>query len=83
MNPISSFNFVFIFQELEPGYVLKNPELARTLKKQLSNENSKKPKTKTQSVPEQPKVSVPISINQQPIFQSIKFIFVYIAPIIL
>lgn len=77
-------NFVFIFQDLKPGYVLKNPEIAKTLKKQLSNENSIKPKTKTKKVPEQPKVkvSVPTSINHTPIFQSITFLFVYIAFII-
>ncbi|VVC34988.1 Hypothetical protein CINCED_3A007099 [Cinara cedri] len=57
-------------QDLKPGYVLKNPEIAKKLKKQLCNEDNLKPQTL--SIPEQPKMSVPTSLNQHtPIFQTI------------
>jgi len=31
-----------IFQDLKPGYVLKNPEIAKKIKQQLSDEDNSK-----------------------------------------
>jgi len=53
---------------LKPGYVLKDPEIAKKLEQQLSNgENSKPPPP---IAPDPPKVSVPTPQRQTPILQS-------------
>ncbi|VVC27811.1 Hypothetical protein CINCED_3A013043 [Cinara cedri] len=56
-------------KDLKPGYVLKDPELAKKLVPQLSNGEKSKPQP--QSAPEQPKVSVPTPQRQTPILQTI------------
>lgn len=56
-------------QDLKPGYVLKDPEIAKKLEQQLSNGENSKPQL--QNVPEPPKVSVPTP-RQTPILQSKK-----------
>lgn len=52
---------------MKPGYVLKDPELAKKLVPQLSNGEKSKPKP--QSAPEQSK-AVPTTQRQTPIVQS-------------
>ncbi|XP_050435609.1 CCR4-NOT transcription complex subunit 1 isoform X4 [Adelges cooleyi] len=64
-------------KDLKPGYVLKDPEIAKKLEHQLSSnsENAKPQPQVQQSVPEQPKVSVPTPQQRHtPILQSKIFI---------
>lgn len=55
---------------MKPGYVLKDPEIAKKLEQQLSNGENSKPQT--QSAPEPQKVSVPTPLRQTPVLQSNK-----------
>jgi len=58
-------------QDLKPGFVLKDPEIAKKLEQQLSNgENSKPPPPPPPIAPEPPKVSVTTPQRQTPILQS-------------
>lgn len=60
------------FQDLKPGYVLKNPEIAKKLVQQLSDEESSKPQI--QCVIDLPKI---VSTSQQhtSIYQSNKSLY--------
>lgn len=53
---------------MKPGYVLKDPEIAKKLEQQLSNGENSKPQP--QSAPEPQKVSVSTPLRQTPILQS-------------
>ncbi|XP_025202841.1 CCR4-NOT transcription complex subunit 1-like isoform X4 [Melanaphis sacchari] len=56
-------------KDLTAGYVLKDPEIAKKLEPQLSI--AEKPKSRPQSAPEPPKISVPTPQRQTPIIQTI------------
>ncbi|XP_050542433.1 CCR4-NOT transcription complex subunit 1-like [Daktulosphaira vitifoliae] len=58
-------------KDLSPGYVLKDPEIAKKLEPQLSNGENMKPQLQSQCASEQPKVSAPTPQRQTPILQTI------------
>lgn len=56
--------------------MLKNPEIFKKIKHQLSNEEEAQPQVPVKNVPEPPKVSVPTSQQHTPNFQSIIIFFI-------
>lgn len=64
----------YFFQDLKPGFILKNPEIVKKLKPQLCDEE---PQIQSRSASEQPTISVPMPQQNAPIFQSINFCDVY------